>query len=362
MEISELKKIQEAFTKELEDAEKGVKTSLPFIPHQLPEKALVQDGQTFFVLVVGGSIYQSAYCKKDHGQILILKKKQGTNPPFKSGEEFLQFCESHIPEDVTNVSINFAYPMAPVFRSGNLLDGKLTNGSKEYTFEGLVGKVVGEEVEKYINEKRGQKINVSVANDTVCELLSGLSNVNKPEYLACGIVGTGLNFAFFLDATHAVNLESANFDKFELSDYAKKIDQKSAEPGKALFEKETSGAYLFQHFNLFTEEKNIDQKIETTKDLDAYSVKCDIGEDGETCKFASDLLDRSAALIAAQVAGITAYKKSDMNFIMAGSLFWKAFNYKETVHRYVKQLIPEYSVTFIAVESCEIYGAAKLIA
>lgn len=362
MDITELKTIQENFTKELHLANSGTKTSLPFILHQLPEKPLVQDGEEFFVLVIGGSIYQSAVCRKEKGQTIIIKKESGTNPPFKSNIDFLEFCETHIPQNTRYVSLNFAYPMAPVFRNGNILDGRLTGGSKEYTFDGLVGKVVGEEVEKNILEKRNQKVIVSVANDTVCELLSGLSNVNKPEYLACGIVGTGINFAFFLNKTLAVNLEAANFDKFTLSEYAKKIDETSVAPGTALFEKETSGAYLYQHFNLFTKEKGIDLTIETTKDLDEYSKKCDIGEDGETCKFASELLDRSAALIAAQVAGITMYRDTDMNFIMAGSLFWKAINYKDTVQRYVKKLIPQHTVTFILVESCEIYGAAKLIA
>ncbi len=362
MDISQLKTIQQNFTKELELSNGGTKTSLPYIIHQLPDKPLVQEGDTFFVLVIGGSVFQSAVCKKEQGQTIITSKKAGTNPPFKSGADFLDFCDQHIPKDIVNVALNFAYPMDPIFRNNNLLDGRLTGGSKEYTFEGLVGKVVGEEVEKYIREKQGRDIHVAVANDTICELLSGLSSVNKPEYLACGIVGTGINFAFFTDSTHAVNLESANFDKFEISNYGKMIDESSVEPGTALFEKEVSGAYLHQHFNLYTKEHGIDSTIESTKDLDEFVKKCDIGEDGEVCKFAYDLIDRAAALVAVQVAGITAYKNTDMNFIMAGSLFWKGFGFRDKVLKYVKQLLPEHSVTFLLIESCEVYGAAKLIA
>jgi hexokinase len=362
MDITELKTIQQNFTKELELSGRGTKTSLPFIIHQLPEQPLIQEGESFFVLVIGGSVYQSALCRKERGQTIITKKKAGTNPPFKSGADFLDFCEQHIPKDISTIALNFAYPMAPIFRNNNLLDGRLTGGSKEYTFDGLVGKVVGEEVEKYIKEKQGRDVRVAVANDTICELLSGLSSVNKPEYLACGIAGTGINFAFFTDAVHAVNLESANFDKFQISKYGKMIDETSVEPGTALFEKEVSGAYLHQHFNLFTKELGIDSTIESTKNLDEFVQKCDIGEDGEACKFAYDLVDRSAALVAAQVAGITAYKNTDMNFIMAGSLFWKGFGFRDKVQQYVKQLLPEHSVTFLLIESCEIYGAAKLIA
>ncbi len=58
------------------------------------------------------------------------------------------------------------------------------------------------------------------------------------------------------------------------------------------------------------------------------------------------LFEHSASLIACQIAGITEFKKRDMTFVMEGSLFWIAWRYKQMVETYVKQLVPEYSVTF----------------
>ena len=313
-------------------------------------------------LAIGGSVYIKARCTKQNGQILIKRKDSGSKPSFNNEAEFFTFMNEHVPQDVKYLALNFAYPLAPVFRNGEILDGTLMFGTKENSFTGLVGKMMGETIEEHFLAKRNQTVRVSVANDTICTLLSGMSNINNSDYLACGIVGTGINFAFFTDKTHAVNLEAANFDKFTQSKYGKMIDEASQKPGGALFEKETSGGYLFEHFNLFCKEHDLDHHMESSKELDEFSKKCDIGEDGEACKFASELLDRSAALIACQVAGIMALKKSDMNFIMTGSLFWKAFQYKETVTNYVKQLVPEHSVKFIFVDDCEIYGAAKLFA
>jgi hexokinase len=362
MNLDELKKIRENLTRELELNLQGEKTSFPFIINTIPDKPIVKDGDEFFILAIGGSVFIKARCTKENGQIFIKRKDSGDKPAFDNIAEFFAFINEHVPEDVKYLAINFAYPLDPVFRNGEILDGTLMFGTKENSFTGLVGKKVGETIEEHLLEKRNQTLKVSVANDTICTLLSGMSNINNPDFLACGIVGTGINFAFFTDKTHPVNLEGANFDKFTQSKYGKMIDEVSQKPGGALFEKETSGGYLFEHFNLYCKEHNLDHHLASSKELDNFAQKCDIGEHGEACKFASELLDRSAALVACQVAGIMALKKSDMNFIMTGSLFWKAFHYKETVTKYVKQLVPEYNVKFIFVDNCEIYGAAKLLA
>ena len=154
---------------------------------------------------------------------------------------FLNFIEKALRPDITYLALNFAYPMSPVSRDG-YLDGNLIMGTKEHSFEGLVGKNIGETIEKYIFDTLKRKIHVAIANDTVCLLLSGLTQY-RWNGLVGGIVGTGLNFAIFLDEATIVNLEAANFDKFEQSPEGKLIDQASARPNSALFEKETSGGY-----------------------------------------------------------------------------------------------------------------------
>lgn len=356
MKIDELQQITNNFIEEIELAKEGRTSSLPFIVHTLPSQPLIQDGETFQTLIIGGSVYQSAVCKYEGTALKIISRTNGLKPMFNSKQDLMTFIEEMLQPDIRVLAINFAYPLAPYFVN-NKLDGRLIQEMKENKFEGLIGEAIGETTEEYIKEKSGRDIVVTVANDTICTLLSGLHQMSWEE-AACGIVGTGMNFAFFLDDGQPVNLESANFDKFPVSKYGELVDKQSSHPGKGLFEKEISGGYLYQHFNLYEQDHGENTHIASTSELDMFAKTCN---GSGSCEFATELLDRSAAYVAAQIAAITKFKKRDMTFLMAGSLFWKGFNYKETVTKYVKELVPAYNVNFTAVESCEIYGAAKLV-
>src|SRR3989338_1539100 len=218
------------------------KTALPFIKHTLAPTPIVKPGEEFQTLTIGGSICQSDRMRIDPTspslelgirgagrKIHSLDRKVQEQPAFNTEEEFLSYFESLLDPNVRVVALNFAYPLNPVARNG-LLDGILVSGSKENTFTGLVGKPVGETIEQYVKQKLDHVIRVSVANDTICLLLSGLTKYRGDE-LAAGIVGTGLNFAIFLDEHTAVNLEAANFNQFDPSPVGKIIEKKSTAPG-----------------------------------------------------------------------------------------------------------------------------------
>ncbi len=347
--------IRNNFLKELQDANNGRKTSLPFIINQLSFTPLVKDNEQFQILGIGGSAFFNALATSRNGKIALTITKQ-SQVHFQSMEEFLSLIEAEVDESVSILAINFAYPLQPIFETGEL-DGILLANSKENDFGSLIGKRVGHEIENYVLEKRGKKINVSIANDTVCLVLSGLTQFSWKN-LACGIVGTGLNFAYFLDLTHVVNLEAANFDKFSQSEEGKLIDENSNIRGEALFEKETSGAYLYQHFNYHIQHTGIHHlPLKETKELSTLSEQ-DIPEVSE---FARSLLEKSAALVATQIAGITKLKQKDMTFIMQGSVFWEGYHYKKWVEEYVRFLEPNYSVSFVRIENSSLLGAAKLV-
>src|SRR3989344_2843629 len=213
MELKELEKITSAFVKELKLSAKGEKTSLPFLIHEFSPTPLVADGEAFQVLKVGGSIGQNALVVK-HGQEIVIKAMEEERLPlFSTGKAFLSYIKSHLRKKINYLALNFDYPMKSVWEN-NRLDGILTNGSKEHGFAGLVGPQVGVSVEKFIYEKFHRQITTSVANDTICLTLSGLTKY-PAETVAGGIVGTGMNFAFFLNERQLVNLEAACFDKFE---------------------------------------------------------------------------------------------------------------------------------------------------
>ena len=357
MNSDQILTIKNAFVKELSDANAGQQTSLPFIKHTLAAKSLVAENESFQTLVIGGSFFQKATMKQIAGNLQIIQHTQGEQPAFLTKQSLLDFVMEHLDPEVQTVALNFAYPLTPINR-GELLDGILQNGSKENTFEGLVGLNVGETIEQYVMEKTGKKIQVAVANDTICLLLSGLIH-HSWENLAAGIVGTGLNFAIFLDQQTVVNLESGSFDKFTQTDSGHEIDVHSSVPGDAKFEKEISGAYLFKHFNYLAQKRNIKiDSIGSSKQLD-YLVSAPTPE---LAGLAQEVLINSASLVAAQVAGILEYTKRNTVFIMQGSLYWKGYQYKERIEKLVSELCPEYTASYENVLHSDLYGAAKLVA
>lgn len=346
-----LQKITANFVKELKLSAKGEPTSLPFLIHEFSPIPLAAEGEKFQVLKVGGSIGQNALVVKKGKEILVKAIEEERLPLFSTGKAFLSYVKSHLRKNINYLAINFAYPMKAVWEN-NRLDGILTNGSKEHAFTGLVGRQVGLAVQKFVYEKFHREIMVAVANDTICLTLSGLTKASA-ENVAGGIVGTGLNFAFFLNERQLVNLEAANFDKFTQSPEAKIIDEQSLQPKDALFEKEVSGAYLFQHYNIQTH-----GKLTATHELDKVAR----GEKPGDKQVARELFRQAAQLTACQMAGIVRFKKRPMVFVMEGSLFWVGYNFRKTVAETVKLLVPEWPVTFRAIKDCGIVGAAKLVA
>lgn len=354
MNIKLLKVIHSNFINELKQSKDGKKTSISFIAQDLTPRSLVKNNEIFQVVIIGGSVFKKAFVKENGKNIDILKLDSKKQPIFRTKKDLLRFLEKELDSQANVLALNFAYPMTPVFENGRL-DGVLISGSKENTFKGLGNKKVGKETEDYMKTK-GRNIKVIIANDTICLLLSGLTKI-KYNDLAAGIVGTGLNFAFFIGKNMAVNLEAANFDKFPKSKEVLKIDKVSAGPGTAFFEKETAGAYLYKHFNLIIKEKKLKfNPISNTKQLNDISRK----NIWEISEIARNLIKKSARLTACAVAGIADFKGEDMTFVMEGSLFWKGNNYKKTVEKTIKKLTPR-KVTFIEIPNSGIIGAAELV-
>lgn len=357
MSLSLLQHIHTNFEQDLVLSSQKQKTSLAFILNTIPSAPLVQNGEIFQVLSIGGSMFRNSMLKKENNVPHIQYDITDKLPVFSTKEDFLSFIDSQLNKDTSILALNFAYPLEPVFEHGRL-DGKLLQGKKEHTFVGLVGKNVGEEIEKHVLKKQKRKIVVSVANDTVCLILSGLTKTTW-DHLAAGVCGTGLNFAMFLDPHTIVNLEAGGFANFPQTETGKLVDEHSNMKGVGLFEKEVSGAYLYQHFNHLVASKKVAHTLlADTTELSALAAKNIPG----ISEVAREQLERSAAFTATQVAGIASFKKQPLTFIMQGSLFWKGYQYKETVNQYVRRLLPDYKINFIEVDNSDILGAAKLVA
>lgn len=425
--VLELKKIRDNFLKELILASQGKKTSLAAIINPLPQKSVVKEGEIFQVMVIGGAVFEKALIKIPNFKFQIPNKfqspkfkiqnyKKSLLPLFKTKEIFLKFFEKQLDSKTKVVALNFAFGLKPLLRK-NLLDGQLIVSSKEHAFAGLINKIIGEELEKYIFQKQKRRIKVTAANDTICLLLSGINDYSRQPTnfgrsaqfgMVAGIVGTGTNFAFFLDKQTAINLESGNFDKFPPTETGKIIDKNSTHPGNFLFEKEVAGAYLYQHYNHILGTNSLRSYkdgsliLNSTEQLTAIARKnqpsfSQIAQKPARHRYAQalagELFERSASLIACQMAGIFLYlmmenrswkiefedrgSKLDNNLasilnrlpsksltlIMEGSLFWRGWQYKKIVEDYLEKLgVEKDKINFVKINQSGILGAAHLIA
>lgn len=355
MTQEQLLAIRDNFFQELLLASQNKPSSLSFINHQLAPTPLVAEEEVFQVMGIGGSVFKKALVKKHGGSLLILETGEIAQPQFTTEESLFTFIASQLDPQVRILALNFAYPLSPIQTNG-ILDGTLIRGSKENTFNGLVGKKVGESLSSYFQAQFQRDVRVTTANDTICLLLSGLLQ-KSPLELAAGIVGTGMNFAVFSDERTAVNLEAGRFNKFESSNAGKKIDEESLNHGEALFEKEISGAYLFKKYNLLAAEKGLASRVRSTLELDEKAHEWSTAES----LLAREILSESAQMIGAAVSAICLYSKHPITFIMEGSLYWKGYAYKETVTNTALSLSPEFQPNFISVADSIFLGAAHLV-
>ena len=318
--------IKLSFQAELEKAKKGEESSLSYLRHKLPSQRLVEEGGKFQVLSVGGTYLVSAMAMIVNGKIQLTDTKKLRLPDISSKQVFLDLMEESVDFDVELLALNFGYPMKAVYVD-DYLDGVLLRKTKNHSFEGMIGEVVGQLVCEHLLEKRGQKLKVSTANDTICLALSGLSEV-KASKIAGLILGTGCNMALFEGEDVVVNLESGNFDKFELSEAGREVDANSNNKQKQLFEKEISGGYLYQQVNFLAKKQGLELNLTKSEELNGLCRD----ELSLFHKIAMQVMAKSACFVASSLAAMFDFvEEEELRVFVEGGVYWQASFYKEMV-------------------------------
>lgn len=357
-EKKELAAIHDSFISEIKLAADNKKSSLSYLTHTLPHHQLIADTIPFQVISIGGTVCKSALARKNGKTITLDAIQTTTLPIFDTADRFYSFIISLLSNDISFLALNFAYPLQACIRE-NKIDGTLIRGSKEHTFIGLIGKTVGREIEQYIYKTLGRHIEVTLANDTACLVLSGLTIGKWNETAGC-VIGTGTNLGFFADEHMFVNLESANFDKFTLSENAQAVDLLSASPGTALFEKEVSGAYTYQSFNYL-----VRTYYSSLSPINSGIELFTIAEtpNHPAARIAQQIFKRSAYLLAAQIAGLYHYRGYNvLTLVIEGSVFWKNGLYRNELMQALRLLdVDQEAIQFRKVENSELLGPSYLI-
>lgn len=345
-----IEQLVDRFTVEIKLAERTQKSSLSFHKFDISPTHSDFRPEKVQVIAIGGSVLHSAVVDmtRKSEELEVIKDPL---PLLISKEIFLEVVEKYLQAEVNFLVLNFAHEI-----SG---EGVLVGASKEHKLEGLIGQNLAEVIRTHFLEKYNRQLEVRVANDVTCLILAGKSKVTDINTLVGCVIGTGINSGFFVDNDTVVNLESGNFDKFELSEAAKFIDSKSMRKDQWI-EKELSGAYLFQHYNYYAEKSEHPLPL-VTSTLEV-SQKAESGSEQEK-ELALKVLRHSAQFATVQIAGIYKYKAlPELTFIMEGSLFWKGHKYQEFVWQTLQELgLGREQISFIKVDHSYIWGAVELV-
>ena len=259
----------------------------------------------------------------------------------------------YLDASVTHIGYCFSYPAKSTIEG----DATLLMWTKEIDIPEMIDKLVGEPLLKYLNEYDGIREKtrfktIKVVNDTIACLFAGLAQPGYDNYIGL-IVGTGTNMASLLHKDKIaklhkeynggdlipVNLESGNLKpatgsrNLYLTETDERVDRKSQQIEKQLFEKAISGGYLGSIFENAFPTIEIERKFDGEKLTNLMNYPA-IYKD-EYVDAARAIYLRSAKLVAASLAGLiltlTSYdekKKSCdgtvKNICLAadGSLFW----------------------------------------
>lgn len=348
-------------------------SSMPTILNPI-HKITPVSGYGIAVSIGGTNGYVSAFRISAKGAIKFLNRKIFSLPEQTTRDDLFHLITENIFTVAASrkkkfpIGIGFAYPLKPLLVH-KYIDGELLFMSKQRTIEGLVGKKVGQEYHKFLIKEYGIDTIVTVANDAICLLLGG-DGVD-----IAGVVGTGLNFAYwekraniaplklgelnnFVQGEIAVNIEAKNYDKIPGTKLRDIVDRGSDDRGFSLAEKEAAGAYLYQIFNAgkdrildsgFPSLSSTDQLNDIMTNAFFYPQKFNGKTKLKVQLFAERIFHRSAQIVAIELCGILMKisKTSGLvPIVMEGGIFWKARNYPALVNLYVNMILPEVIPSF----------------
>ena len=232
----------------------------------------------------------------------------------------------------------FSYPASSEHNG----DARLLRWTKGVVVPDTEGQLVGAELLQCMKTRFGRRFPaLAVINDTVASMLAGFDRGGCDAYAGL-IVGTGMNLAGLMRAREIpklplafrdsalqfpVNFESGNFHPPGLAEWDDIVDKKSENPGRQRFEKAVSGMYLGRIFSAAYPELEFDPESGARGLLE---FACSSAEEG-LARSASSLYERSAQLVAAQLAGLALFysRRKDcatLRIVVEGGLAWSSIN------------------------------------
>ena len=326
------------------------------------------------VLDVGGTRMRTAVMAMGQWGATIKKGPLEEELPLKRGkplrkEDFLQaqvrLIKTLCPEPGLPLGYCFSYP-ATGEPDG---DARLIRWTKGVSVPGMEGEKVGQALVEALNDQGVSVSRCMVLNDTTASLLAGMARGQSDAHIGL-VVGTGTNMATLVPSSALVkldpallsvdqlpvNLESGNFNPQYLTPWDERVDRESDNPGEQRFEKAVSGAYLARIL------KAAMPQVDCDADKGAKLLSQWVGQeapDSDKRRLAQAILDRSARLVAASLAGLLRFLNGfatiDSAVIVAeGGLILNSKGFKAEVEKTLGGLVQDLELKTTRIEMVHI--------
>lgn len=388
------------------------KSESPFTQEMLPTwiKAKKPNNKRVIVLDAGGTNFRSYLIEIKDNAVKILQSKKGSLPATETSltkDEFFEAIADRI-EYLRDLAENINFCFAYSVQMTGEKDAIVLRMSKQIQVSGILGSKVGASLFEVL-KKRGWKNlkKVSVINDTVAALLSGLLlKKHFSSYIGI-ILGTGFNIAY-IESNHIKKLtkeqqlkdqiivcETAKTNRVVASDFDIELQDTTIDKNTCKLEKMCSGAYIgdlisicfkraclekifteninanlykynfsFKTINEFLSDENTTQNEIT---ILLQNLSADIGDVNLLKGIAQAVINRAARIVAATLIA-TALKSekgktadAPICIVAEGTTFKKAFGLKSKVQEILNETLTKKHGIFFElheVENAVAFGTA----
>lgn len=370
----DFQEIIESFFYEMEMGLLGEMSSLQMNPSYLDVTNEIKTDENIICIDAGGTNLRIALTnidKKGNLNVLYFKKYSipGADKEILSDEFFETLAEyiKPIAQKSDKIGFSFAF-VAKALENG---DAKVMGDMcKEVKVKEIDGKIIGKELNKAFIKKGIGKKKITVINDTVAALLSGINSNEENAYIGF-ILGTGTNCAITTKAKYVkkikckndliiINMESGMFDKINRGYFDKVLDKKSEKPNDHVFEKMISGGYLGElislvfskymkeSYNFTTEEISLflseEKEYNAIKSLEEH-------EKSILKQIAQNIAYRAAKLVsinlAAAIIKSTEFtNKTDVIISAEGTTFHKFYKFRENVTNLLNEILKDKNINY----------------
>ncbi|XP_070595033.1 hexokinase-3 isoform X2 [Erythrolamprus reginae] len=356
---------------------------------------------------------------------MVMKKKHFSFPEKilnSSGQQLFEFMAQCLNTFLGGLNLNkkyfplgFSFPFSCFHTSLN--QSKLMRWTKDFRWPGVEGKDVTKLLQTAVNEicKNYQIEVLAVVNDAVADLMSCSSKV-RPCQIGI-MIDAGTNCCYMEDTNRIpeisqetrgymyINTEWGDFGvngelKEELTEFDLLLDKESMDQGKSKFEKMTSSYYVreivriilanlsgnAELFNgvltpslLIKGKLALQDIVEVTDDkvglakTKSFLSRLGLVASNQDCFHVQEICQavytRSAKLCAAGLAAVLTHTheqhplpESKIFVVIGGDMYRSHSLYGEILQQTLKELVPEYSVTFVPSDDGSILGAAIVTA